>query len=81
MHDGDAKAPSVKQEAKSEYPLLFVVGDDFLTFIMLGYRIKVAFPRWFMNRAWDLQVLFATCGWNVAFQQYTIVEEGNELFF
>ncbi|KAK4177758.1 hypothetical protein QBC36DRAFT_211011 [Triangularia setosa] len=45
-----------------------------------GYRIKLAFPGWLLNRAWDLQVLFATCGWNVAFRQYKMIDEGQGLF-
>ncbi|KAK0748334.1 hypothetical protein B0T21DRAFT_344008 [Apiosordaria backusii] len=45
-----------------------------------SYRVKIAFPRWFLNRAWDLQIFFATSGWNVAFRQYAMVEKGNVLF-
>ncbi|KAK0668349.1 hypothetical protein QBC41DRAFT_252413 [Cercophora samala] len=80
LYAGKSRTPLEELEAKSEHPHLFVVRDKLLIYRIVAYRIRVAFPRWFMNRAWDLQVTFATCGWNVAFRQYAVVEEGDRLF-
>jgi hypothetical protein len=47
---------------------------------LLAYKIRISPPTWLLNRAWELQLSMASCGWTFGLRTYIEVPWDAEVF-